>query len=845
MTALIGALRVSLSADTAAFQQGMSRAERQAAQSGSRIERSLKGIKSGIAGLAAGISIGAMGALAKEHLDYAASLGEVSQQLGVTTKDLQVFRYAASQVGLTEEELDKALLKLTVTLGQVAAGAKAPTKALNAIGVEAKELAGLDTGEALRVIAEGLEKVPDRAQRAAVEVALFGRTGAKLDTLLAGGRKGIDNLAAAAEKLGLVLSDEQIQRADEASDKYAALQLVLKANIASEVSDNAEAILQLTTSLTNLIIQLVKAAAAYDQFVNGIERKRLESIRDGGWTAFAREDAKRRLAEMDANQIKIDRSAAKDVGGAAGGGIDPFLDPGGGGTTRTSEQAQKDFVAALKKRGVNITSGHRTQAQQDALRRRLGKDAARFSRHTSWQAVDVPLSASDDVLMAAAAEAGLSGFNVKRKPGAKGGAHAHASWAGHGKAGDIESMIEAEERAREEAIQQQRDAMQKQFQFDSELRQSQAEQLRAQQGLTTDYSERATLAFAILDAEKVQHQASLDHAVKMGEITQVQADQLAAEYSKKDALERQAVLADEAAQWAEDFARLEQASFDMQREKLEGEARLARTAAERRDVELRLLDLVYRQEKARLQAVLADERAGYAAQEEARQRLGQLDGRKAQDQEAVRRSTAGPMESYLNSLPQTAAEVNEAFEAVRVNGIQSMIDGLADAAVGARSLADVFKNVAKSIVADLIRIQLQKAVVGALGNIFGAAGGGIWGGGGAMPSTVRVGGGFDNYAKIPGFARGGSGIIQGRQGFDTNLLSLNGMPLAKVSHGERLTVSPDGGGGGGATRVVVDASPLLTARIVQGYQGAAVAGSASAQQSIYRRGRRQIPSGRG
>ena len=169
MAALIGALRVSLSADTAKFEQGMKRAQRQAAASSSAITKSLTGLKAGIAGFVGALSVGMVSQIIKGALDYAGSLGEVSQQLGVTTRDLQAFRYAASQNGISTEEMDKGLGKLTVTLGQVAAGAKAPTKALQAIGISAKDLAGKDTGEAFRMIADGLAKVSDRSQRAAVE----------------------------------------------------------------------------------------------------------------------------------------------------------------------------------------------------------------------------------------------------------------------------------------------------------------------------------------------------------------------------------------------------------------------------------------------------------------------------------------------------------------------------------------------------------------------------------------------------------------------------------------------------------------------------------------------------
>jgi hypothetical protein len=44
---------------------------------------------------------------------------------------------------------------------------------------------------------------------------------------------------------------------------------------------------------------------------------------------------------------------------------------------------------------------------------------------------------------------------------------------------------------------------------------------------------------------------------------------------------------------------------------------------------------------------------------------------------------------------------------------------------------------------------------------------------------------------LPGFAGGGSFNIMGRTGMDQNVLSLNGLPIARVSHGERLSIGHD------------------------------------------------------
>jgi hypothetical protein len=130
MSALIGALRASLSLETAQFEAGAKRAQRVNNGLHSSFKRTFGGIagiaKAGLAGVISGLSVGLLIRGAKAGLDYAASLGEVSQQLGVTTRDLQVFRYAAGQVGVSQEQLEKGLQKLTD--GPVGGGSEGPAR---------------------------------------------------------------------------------------------------------------------------------------------------------------------------------------------------------------------------------------------------------------------------------------------------------------------------------------------------------------------------------------------------------------------------------------------------------------------------------------------------------------------------------------------------------------------------------------------------------------------------------------------------------------------------------------------------------------------------------------------
>ena len=207
-SSLIGSLRVALGLDTAQFEAGANKSKSIARGLTKDIESSFKSAKIAVEGLAAAFAIGALTNQIKQALDYAAAIGNAAGTLGVTTKQLQEFRYAASQVGVAQEQLESGLQRLTVSMGKAEVGSQAQVKAFNAIGISIQDLKGKNTGDVFGKIADGLKNVTDRSQRAAVEVALFGKTGAQLDSLLSGGSAQLNALADAAHRLGIVLDED-------------------------------------------------------------------------------------------------------------------------------------------------------------------------------------------------------------------------------------------------------------------------------------------------------------------------------------------------------------------------------------------------------------------------------------------------------------------------------------------------------------------------------------------------------------------------------------------------------------------------------------------------------------
>lgn len=312
---VIGRLSVTLGLDTASFETNARRAAKTTRDTGDGMEA--LGAKVGTAGRAL-IGLGAAMAgsqliqslknLTVEGLKHASALEEQAMQLGVTTNELQEYRYAASQAGIESGEMDQALAQLTKRIGIAGTGAGGPAKAFAALGISVRNAKGelITAGEAIPLIANAMAGIKDPAERARLLVELFGKSGQKLEPLLSEGASGVNKLRNAAHELGIVLDEETIRNADKTADKIDKMNTVLKAQVASFVAKNAEEISKLATVLLQFATAALKALNAWMAYRKGLSDRDAwiargeEAIDKKPWSAERKANAKRELpAQVD------------------------------------------------------------------------------------------------------------------------------------------------------------------------------------------------------------------------------------------------------------------------------------------------------------------------------------------------------------------------------------------------------------------------------------------------------------------------------------------------------------------------------------------------------------------
>lgn len=790
----VGTLSVDLIAQTASFNSNIEKAARNLNSQTAKMNSALGKVSKNIAmmraeaeGLALGLAIKGAANFVKQQLDMVGSLGEVAQQLGVTTRDLQVYREIGAQVGVTQEDMDRGLQKLTLSIGKASLGAKGQGDAFAQLGISVRNSSGQikTAGQILPEIADGLSRIKDPAQRAAMEVAIFGKAGQKLDTVLTGGAKSIEAATRRAEELGLIIGDDLVQAADSAADSIDGMNRQLSANIATAVTKNAESITSLATAISLLTIKGLSLAANYPRISGAL------------------------LGMALGSRFGVPGAAIGGVGGyviaddAARSAADSSLDLKFRAGEMNKATARMNSLIAMNGRGA----GNKTSGPYQLAKREFEKQRQLLGR-AMYEAGKPP---------AAPAGIELPGVGIASPGGRSAGGRS------------------ATDRAVDEAKRNEE-------QFRDQLARANDQLLRAKRANAVNAIDLEALSFEMLRSEDGQVRAAIEAEVTAGKYSRAQADSLLAVQDKVLAQESLGIITQAQERQAREELDLKLAANDNQRDILSAQESLATTAAERRPLQLRLLELEKQEERLKLQAVLASTDATKAQKKIAQVRLAQLDAIYSERASGIERNTMGPLGELMRGIPKTAAEMSEAMQGVAANGIQSVTDGLADAITGARSLGDVFRGVANQIIADLIRIAVRRAVVGTLVNS-------IFGGGGGMPSIgsalADVGSKLTgSYSPLPGFAMGTSSAPSGLA-----LVGESGPELVRFRGGEqvipnhRLRGLEFGGRESSGVAVQVIPSPYFDVRVQHNISAAApsiasAGGMVGQRRTAYRQSRR-------
>lgn len=220
--ATLAELVIKLSADSASLRQDFYKV-------GKMAEDLKAKISSALGALGVTLTIAGIGAAIKSAADFGESMHLAAQKTGMAIEEISALSFAGKAAGVDFEQLQKGLAIFDKNVVGMGLGSNAAQKALAALGISARDSHGqiLPVHELLLKIAERFSTSANSAEKTAVAMALFGRSGAAMIPLLNEGSDGIQKLEARAAQLGIVLDEQSASGAKTFHDELEALDAAL------------------------------------------------------------------------------------------------------------------------------------------------------------------------------------------------------------------------------------------------------------------------------------------------------------------------------------------------------------------------------------------------------------------------------------------------------------------------------------------------------------------------------------------------------------------------------------------------------------------------------------------
>lgn len=148
-----------------------------------------------------------------------------AQKTGVQIESYQRLAYAAGMAGVETTGFDDSLKFLNISIDAAGRGSKADARAFRQLGVSIKDARGQvkPTEQLMIEVADRMAAMDDGAQKTAIAMALFGRSGVDLIPMLNEGGEAIRRWGQEAQDAGLIMSEATARQADELNDSLDSL----------------------------------------------------------------------------------------------------------------------------------------------------------------------------------------------------------------------------------------------------------------------------------------------------------------------------------------------------------------------------------------------------------------------------------------------------------------------------------------------------------------------------------------------------------------------------------------------------------------------------------------------
>jgi hypothetical protein len=219
-SSVIGALRVNLGIDTAAFSDGLKTAGSKLSSFGGTLRKAVVPLAAVATAAAAGF-----GAMVAKTTNAADEMSKAAQKFGIPIEELSRLKYAADLSDVSLETLGTSVGRLSKNMVAAAGGAGPMADAFAAAGIAVQNADGSlrSSSDVLADLSNKFASIPDGAEKTALAMQLMGRSGAEMIPLLNGGADALAKMKAEADTFGQVFTQEMGTNAEAFNDNMTRL----------------------------------------------------------------------------------------------------------------------------------------------------------------------------------------------------------------------------------------------------------------------------------------------------------------------------------------------------------------------------------------------------------------------------------------------------------------------------------------------------------------------------------------------------------------------------------------------------------------------------------------------
>lgn len=210
---------------------------------------------------AAGALAGLAGAGYKA-VTAADDLNTLSKQTGISTADLQKFQFASDRIDVSLETMTGSMTKLKKNM---ASSSKDTQAAFEKLGVSVRDVSDGSMRQVTNVfddVVKALAAIPNETERDQLAMQLFGKSADQLAGVIDDGGEALKAYGEQAEEMGLILSQDTLDRINETNDRIDEMKATFSASLLEVGAVVAEALAPIVTQVSEIVRSIAERLQA-------------------------------------------------------------------------------------------------------------------------------------------------------------------------------------------------------------------------------------------------------------------------------------------------------------------------------------------------------------------------------------------------------------------------------------------------------------------------------------------------------------------------------------------------------------------------------------------------------